>query len=278
MKAIFCAALLPHAPFLLPEIGGEKLDKLPGTVEAMRQTAQRFKEHAVQTVIIMTPHGIEMGDAVTISVYPRLRGSMEQFGEPELTLGFETDGLLLKAIIKQAKRLGIHLAEMTDDRAKDLRRRLELDYGAFVPLYYLHQAGFRGQIVHMSCSLASYEELYTCGKAVQKAVMTSGRRTGIIVSGNLSHRLSPEAKLGYHPGGALFDERIREILTAADWKSLMMFDRDLAEAAGQCALRSIFFLAGTLGGVKVKKRILVYEAPEDTGYAVACFEPLLSGE
>ncbi|WP_229536141.1 hypothetical protein [Pelosinus baikalensis] len=71
------------------------------------------------------------------SVHPRLKGNVGSFGAPQASLGFETDGLLVRHILKNAGRLGVNVVELTDDKAKNNYLHLELDHGALVPLYYL---------------------------------------------------------------------------------------------------------------------------------------------
>ncbi|MBU2702545.1 aromatic ring-opening dioxygenase LigB subunit [Sporomusaceae bacterium BoRhaA] len=272
MNHILCAALMPHPPIIIPEVGQSETDKVHATALALDAVSQAFKEYSLQTVIIISPHGLGFDDAITMSVHPRLRGTMAAFGVPDLSLGFETDGLLLRTIQKKAKSLDINLVEMTDDKAKSLRSQLELDHGAFIPLYYLHKAGFRGQIIHLSCGLVSYEEMYTFGKAVQSATAIVNKKIGIIASGDLSHRVTKDAPNGFHPRGAEFDQYVVDILQRGNLKELMNMDRQLAREIGECGLRPIFFLMGILGGLQVKSQVLSYEAPFGVGYAVAKFD------
>ena len=272
MNHIICAALMPHPPIVIPEVGQAATVKVRATQQALDTVSQLFKKAKIQTVVIISPHGLGFDDAITISVHPRLRGTLAAFGVPDLSLGFETDSLLLRTIQKKAERLGINLVEMTDGKAKSLRRQLELDHGAFVPLYYLHKAGFRGQIIHLSCGLVPYEEMYTFGKAVQSATTLVDKKIGIIASGDLSHRVTAEAPNGFHPQGAAFDKYVVDLLQRGDLKELMNMDRQLAGEIGECGLRPIFFLMGILGGLTVNSQVLSYEAPFGVGYAVAQFD------
>lgn len=267
-KLVDCA-LMPHPPIMIPEIGGSELTKIQSTVAAAEQVAQIIKEDNPQTVVIITPHGPAFEDAVSISVHPRLKGNLGAFGVPDVSLGFETDGLLIRHILKQSKRLGINLVELTDDLAKNYRFRLELDHGAVVPLYYLHKAGFKGQLVHLSIGRLPYEEMYTFGKAVQAAIEALDKRVAVIASGDLSHRLTVDAPAGYNPRGKEFDSQVLSALKDLDVKTLFHIEPALVEAAGECGLRPIFFLLGVVGGLAVRPEVLSYEGPFGVGYAVA---------
>lgn len=269
-KLVGCA-LMPHPPIMIPEVGNEELEHIKTTVETAKQVAEMLKNENPQTVVIITPHGPVFEDAVAISIHPRLKGNLAQFGAPDVTLGFETDNLLIKNIIRNCQRLGINLTELTYDVAKNYRIQLQLDHGAFVPLYYLAKAGFKGQIVHLSMGMLAYEEMYTFGKAVQAAISHMDKRVAVIASGDLSHRLTPDAPAGYSPQGAEFDRQLIAALTNVDVKALLNMDENLIEEAGQCGLRPVFFLLGVMGGLDAEVVKSSYEGPFGVGYAVIAY-------
>lgn len=272
MNNLVGCALMPHPPIMIPEVGNQELEHIKATVETAQQVAEIFKEGNPQTVVIITPHGPAFEDAVAVSIHPRLKGNMGQFGVPELVLGFETDNLLIKNIIRNCQRLGVNLTELTDDIAKTYRIPLQLDHGAFVPLYYLTKAGFKGQIVHLSVGMLSFEEMYTFGKAVQAAISHMDKRVAVIASGDLSHRLTPDAPAGYSPKGAEFDRQLVTALENLDVKALLNMDSNLIEEAGQCGLRPVFFLLGVMGGLDAEVVASSYEGPFGVGYAVVAFK------
>ena len=271
MSKLIGCAFMPHPPIMIPEVGQGEQKRIQATIVAVEKVATNLKEYNPQTVVVITPHGPVFEDAASISIHPRLRGTLAAFGAPEVSLGFETDGLLVRHIVKKCERLGINLVELTDDLAKTYRLNLELDHGALVPLYYLQKAGFKGQLVHLSMGMMPYEEMYTFGKAVQAAISMLDKRIIVIASGDLSHRLTPDAPAGYSPQGAEFDRQVVEALKNVDVKALLAMDRTLIEEAGECGLRPAFFLMGVLGGQEVSAQVLSYEGPFGVGYAVAQF-------
>lgn len=269
MTKLVSCALMPHPPIMIPEVGQGELDKIKSTVEAAERAAQLIKDENPQTVVIITPHGPVFEDAASISIHPRIKGSLANFGVPDVSLAFETDGLLIRHILKQAKRLGVNLVELTDELAKNYRFNLELDHGALVPLYYLHKAGFKGQLVHLSIGMMPYEEMYTFGKAVQAAIGLVDKRVTVIASGDLSHRLTPDAPAGYSPRGLEFDKILMDAVKNLDVKALLNLDQGLIDEAGECGLRPILFLMGVLGGLDASAEILSYEGPFGVGYGIA---------
>ena len=262
---------MPHPPIMIPEIGKKKTNHVQETVAAVSKVADFLKSANPQTLIIISPHGPLFSDAVGVNIHPRPRGSFVDFGVPDISMGFETDVLLVEKIQRETDRLGVNLWELTDELAKMHRFSRLLDHGALVPLYYLHKAGFRGQIVHLTVGLLSYEEMYTFGKAVQIAIEASGRKTAVIASGDLSHRLTPDAPAGYNSLAVEFDKQVVRALVNMDVKALFKLDRNLIETAGECGLRPIFFLMGVLGGLNAQSEMLSYEGPFGVGYAVFLF-------
>ena len=269
MEKVMICALMPHPPIMIPEIGKGELDKIKDTVASAEKVAKMITDENPQTIVLITPHGPAFKDAVSISIHPRLKGNFGAFGAPDVSLGFETDDLLTRHILKKTTLLGINLIELTDDMAKDYRISLNLDHGALVPLYYLHKAGFKGQLVHISVGMLSYEEMYTFGKAVQMSIGSSARRVAVIASGDLSHRLIPSAPAGYSARAGEFDKQVLQAVKDMNVKGLFNIDPDLVEEAGECGLRPIFFLMGVVGGMEAAADLLSYEAPFGVGYAVA---------
>lgn len=269
MEKLTICALMPHPPIMVPEIGKGELNKIKDTVAAAEKAAKMIKDENPQTIVLITPHGPFFKDAVSISIHPRLKGNFGRFGEPDVSLGFETDDLLTRHILKKTDLLGINLVELTDDMARDYRLSLDLDHGALVPLYYLHKAGFKGQLVHISVGMLSYEEMYTFGKAVQMAIGASVKRVAVIASGDLSHRLTPDAPAGYSPRAGDFDKQVMQAVKDVNVKALFKIEKDLIEEAGECGLRPIFFLMGVVGGMEAAGELLSYEAPFGVGYGVA---------
>ena len=268
MKKTIICALMPHPPIMIPEIGKSDLDKVKKTVAAAQQAAIMIQDQDPQTVILITPHGPVFDQASSISIHPRLKGDFRGFGAPEIFLDFETDDALTGHIFENATDGGINLVQFTEEMAQHYGVRFELDHGALVPLYYLSKAGFKGQLIHISVGTLSYEQMYNFGIAVQKAIHRGDKRVAVVASGDLSHRLTPDAPAGYSPQAAEFDRQVLEAFQNINRKALLTLDKKLIQEAGECGLRPIFFLLGVVDGMDGKAQLLSYEAPFGVGYAV----------
>ena len=74
------AALSPHPPLLIPEIGGERIQDVAATVEGMQQMARELVDSYPETVVFLTPHGNVFSDAVSALSEVTLEGDFSDFG------------------------------------------------------------------------------------------------------------------------------------------------------------------------------------------------------
>ena len=176
MSPLVGCALFPHPPIMIAAVGGAESVRVRKTIDAAEAAARFILQGNPATIVLITPHGPTFRDAVGIGVSPVLRGSLVEFGAPEITATLETNEPLAKNIIKHAERLGVSLVEINAEFAQTQCFSLQLDHGAVIPLYYLQQAGYRGQLVHLSVGFLSYLEMYSLGKAVQAAIATTHQR------------------------------------------------------------------------------------------------------
>ncbi len=271
------AALAPHPPIIVPEVGGADTAQAQRTVDGMRRLAGIFADLRPDTIVVISPHGPVFADVIAITGSPKVAGDFRQFGAA-VSMEFENNTALAEAIARHAKLRGISAAVIEPSLIGRLRASRRLDHGTMVPLYYISQAvsGFR--LVPVAMGIDTPERLYTFGIALRAAVKECGERVALIASGDLSHRLKPGAPAGYSPEGKVFDERLVEALGRVDAAAIARMDDPLVEAAGECGLRPVFMMLGALDGLKVKAEVISYEGPFGVGYAVASFAPMEAGD
>lgn len=271
------AALTPHPPIILPEVGGPDIAQAQRTVDGMRRLAQIFAEARPSTIIVISPHGPVFSDVIAITGLPRVEGDLKQFGAA-VSMEFGNDLALAGRIVSHAKQRGISAAVIEPSFMSRLRAPRRLDHGTMVPLYYISQAVPEFQVVPVAMGLDTPDRLYTFGMALRAAVDEGEGRVALIASGDLSHRLKPGAPAGYSPKGQVFDERLVEALGRMDVGAIARLDDRLVEAAGECGLRPVFMMLGALDGLEVAAKVHSYEGPFGVGYAVASFRPVEASE
>lgn len=263
MENLKMGCLVPHPPIVVPEVGGDEVERISSTVLAFEKLAADIEMAAPETMVIISPHSPIYTDGFAIKGGDPLSGSLSMFRAPEVNIKSKPDSELSEAICRIALSRGVPTTVISSPGSSGD----ELDHGILVPLYYVYKKEYK--LVCITISMMEYRSHYILGKAIREAVEQTGRRTVFIASGDLSHRLIRGAPAGYDPDGEVFDHKIFEIMDSADFKKLFDLDGSLVSNAGECGLRSIFTMAGVFDGHKVDSRVLSYEGPFGVGYMVA---------
>lgn len=270
-QVVFCG-VAPHPPIVLPEVGRAEAAKVSMTYNAMEKLAVRAANSGAEVIVMISPHGSVFRDGIAINGSELLAGDLRMFNS-ELEFEYNNDLELAKLIVDYAGSYGIVTVEIDDVLADQFGVTTKLDHGVLVPMYFFDKAGVDLPMVSISMSLLPFEELYTFGFALKKAVEASDKKVAIVASSDMSHRLIPEAPAGYSPQGKLFDQKILELIKANDFRGIINIDRKMADEAGECGLRSIIMMLGSLDGHHVDTEVLSYEGPFGVGYMVAALEP-----
>ena len=273
MNTIAHAGIYPHPPIIIPEVGGKEADLVSTTTAAMVEMARRVKKSGADTLIVITPHGPIFHNAVALLAEETLTGSLARFGAPGVTFSFRNDRRLLHAIEIEADRAGIRTDTIDGRRADAYGVQAELDHGALVPLYFLHKAGVRLPLIHITFGLLPHKQLFAFGQAVQRSLLRLKRRVAVVASADLSHRLTAEAPSGFSPAGEEFDKKLIQLLEKYDVPAILNINNRLLEDAGECGYRSLLICLGMLDGQPVQPEILSYEGPFGVGYLVADLTP-----
>lgn len=254
------ASICPHPPIIIPSVGGKELNKTQKTVEAMEKLAEDFCSAKPETVIIVSPHGPAQYDQMSITASKELTGDFTQFGDFKTMLSFKNDFETAVAIKEVA---------LKNDIPADLIDCPQLDHGSLVPLYYLTQNYHSSKVIPIAFSFLNLQTHFNFGQAIGEIIKKSDKRISFIASGDLSHKITPDAPAGYSPRGKEFDEKLIALLKENNSEKILNIDPGLIEEAGECGLLSIVILLGVLSELKYNFEILSYEAPFGVGYLVA---------
>lgn len=272
MPDLIYTALVPHPPILIPAVGGEESERCHTTRESLRRLAAEVVGMAPEVVVIISPHGPVFSDAIAVHRLPSIAGDLSAFGVPQVSLSAVIDQELGDKLLAEAREARIPIAPVTPEWAAEWEAE-QLDHGTLVPLYFLQEAGYTGAILPVAMGMMPPVQLYTFGQALQRAIDRSGRRTVVLASGDLSHRLSPDAPDGYAPEGQTFDREVVESLGRGDLAALFQIDPGCRERAGECGYRPLLMLTGVLDGLWVQPMVHSYEHPFGVGYAVVSLQP-----
>jgi len=258
MSLVF-AAITPHPPILIPEIGKDNLSKIDKTKTALEQLEKDLYVAKPDVLVVISPHGEINPGAFTINICDNYEINFEAFGNFSAKMNFKGEAVMM-AMGKEKINSKIPLNIISEP---------QLDHGVGVPLYYLARHLPNIVLMPVSYSLLDSQSHLEFGKALKEIISDSAKRVAVIASGDLSHCLTESAPAPFNPAGKEFDEKIIDLLRKNDSQAIVNLDQELLERAAECGYRSILILLGILNDVNYKTEILSYEAPFGVGYLVA---------
>ena len=265
--AIIGAWTLPHPPIAVPNIGAGGEKQIIKTISAFDSAAENIASLCPETIVFITPHGTLYSDYFHISPGWKAQGNFSRFGAGDVCFETEYDCELVEKISESALKNGIDAGcEGESDAA--------LDHGVMVPMWFINRRYNTYRTVRISQSGMSPAEHYRLGQCISKAIEKTGRKTVLIASSDLSHKLKNDGPYGYAPEGPLFDNMITGILEKGDFLSLFSIEEKLRRLAAECGFNSLMVLAGCFDRLSVKSSLLSYEGPFGVGYAIAGFWPV----
>ncbi len=258
------AIVVPHPPILLPEVGRGEEKKISATDAAYRKAAALVKELDPETIVLLSPHSVMYADYFHISPGRAAKGDMRQFHAPQVKIRAEYDSDFSEALAKAASAEGFPAGTLGE-------RNAELDHGTLIPLYYVNQFLTDYRLVRIGLSGLPLTDHYHLGQLIRQTAEKLDRRTVIIGSGDLSHRLKEDGPYGLAEEGPEYDERIMDVLSRAAFDELLDFDESFCDRAAECGHRSFCILAGALDGLSVEAERLSHEGTFGVGYGVCTY-------
>jgi AmmeMemoRadiSam system protein A len=272
---VVIAGVSPHPPVIVPSVGGRDARTAERTARALSELSQAIVQENPDTLVLVGPHGPVFRDAIACTQDRTLRGDLSGFGAHDASVEFENDLELAREISSLARESPnrTRVAMVGADERTAYQLSQGLDHGAVVPLYFLKQAGLRSRLSNLTTGFLPLTEVYAFGATVARAAEKLGRRIAFLASGDLSHRLTPSAPAGYHPRGKEFDALIVRALREGAPDLLVQIDPTLEDAAGECGLRPIIMMFGSVDERVLEPQVLSYEGPFGVGYGVAIIRP-----
>lgn len=254
------SGIAPHPPIMVPEVGRESIAGVVESIEAMSELTKRLIESGAESVILISPHAPLEVDSFVAYEGPQVSGDFSHFNAPGTHFTTSIDEELLAAIKEAAASEHYEVTTLPEHA---------LDHGTAVPLYFLLRNGWRGKVVTLGYSFLSNHDHLRFGSCIRKAADKVGRRVAFIASGDLSHRLKPQAPAGYNPNAHVFDEQVVDALRSNDPQKIIDIDFNLRRLAGECGYRSMLVAIGASAELPLSCEVLSYEAPFGVGYLVA---------
>jgi AmmeMemoRadiSam system protein A len=260
MPGFVAGALVAHPPILLSDVGGAQSERLRATADAMRELDGMLSTVDATLAVVISPHSPSSMTSLPVRRAAHAAGDLSRFRAPQVRVEAQVDVALAAALVVDGQRAGFSLtwAEET-----------ELDHGVVVPLHSLRRTMANKRFIFLGVSGWPLHRFVAFGAWLQARLRD--RSAILIASGDLSHRLTPDAPYGFRPEGPLFDRLVIDALRARAWEQIEALDPDLVEEAGECGLRPLAILLGAGRAANLQSQVLSYEGPFGVGYPVVVF-------
>jgi len=260
VSGIVAGALTAHPPILLPEVGGAESQRVQATAHAMQELDAILMAAPATLAIVISPHSPSSMTSLPVRRATRVGGDLARFRAPRVRVEAEVDLDLASKLVADGQRAGFALTWAEDS---------ELDHGVVVPLHMLPRTMKGKHCVFLGVSGWPLQRFLAFGGWLQQWLQHRGAI--LIASGDLSHRLTPDAPYGFRPEGPVFDRLVIDALRGHDWQRIEGVDPDLVEEAGECGLRPLAILLGAARAAGLTSQVLSYEGPFGVGYPVVAF-------
>ncbi|MDG1950621.1 MAG: AmmeMemoRadiSam system protein B [bacterium] len=256
------AAVTPHSPLLLPNIGKENTEQLSKTRSALQTLSEELYACRPDTIVIISSHEDQHADAFSLNLHDEYTINFSQFGDLEDAGTFRGDISLMNEIQDHVE---------ASDLPFTLDSHETLNYGTGVPLKLLADNVKNARIIPISISGLGAKEHVQFGALLKDVLINSDKRVAIVASGDLSHCLSKDAPLGLRSEGAEYDALIQEAVSNFSTSVLLSTSDELLNRAEACVHKQLLILFGILERVQTRTELLSYEAPFGVGHLVAQF-------
>jgi len=262
---IAAAIMVPHPPLIVPEIGRGEEKKIQKTIDAYREAAQRAVRNRPETIVLISPHQTMYADYFHILPGKGAKGDFGAFRVPDVKMEVTYDTEFVAELCRQAEKKNLPAGTLGGHERG-------LDHGAMVPLYFINEVFKDYKLVRIGLSGLSLLKHYELGQCIKAAAERLDRRTLVIGSGDLSHRLKEDGPYGYRPEGPEYDRHIMDVMERGAFGELLEFAENFCDKAGECGHRSFTMMAGALDETEVSPEKLSYEGPFGVGYGICTYD------
>lgn len=262
--SIEAAFILPHPPLIIPDIGRGEERKIQASVDAYKEVVGKIGSIKADTIVLISSHCSIYSDYIHIASGDFYEGTMSRFNAGHLKIKATYDKAFVSALEEGAKKEKIRAGTLGSEPR-------DMDHGSFIPLYFLNEVYNDFKLVRIGISFLPFDEHESLGRLIAKVSKELGRKTVIIASGDLSHKLKTSGPYGYAKEGEEFDDKLIEGIEKGDLSIFTSFDPIWVEKAAECGLRTFIIMKGALEGLEVTSRVLSYEKTFGVGYGVASF-------
>ena len=287
MAQIVFAGIVPHSVALIPELSADA-DGGQATRAALQELGRRCAAARPDVLVLATPHGTRVVDAVCLAGTARAAGMVRWHGRT-VEMNVPVDMALTDAIMAAARGRELPVALASFGGNPRLHSVIPLDWGTMVPLWFL---GHARNVVGRGDALAPPPDdtgppvvivapsqqvprptLVDFGRALAEAIIHDRRRVAVVASCDWAHAHRADGPYGFDPAAAIVDRTVVQALADNALERLIELDEEQIRAAAIDGLWQALILAGALEHTSMRCEVLSYEVASYFGMIVAAFTP-----
>jgi len=240
------------------------------TRNGMQRLGKACREAAPETIVVFTPHGVTIPGFVSVAYTITAKGVLDGARGARVCADFTVDRILAQALCNEAATLDVPVAPFTCDAP--VRDVLDMDWGAFVPLWFLGAQWPNRPRVVLVCPSRDlpHDTLIAFGRAVARAAEQSKSRVAVICSADLGHGHDATGPYGFAVESAEYDSRFCKTVRENALGRLPRWDAAWVERAMTDSYWPALMLHGCTEVVPMRSELLSYQAP--TYFGMACAE------
>ena len=263
--SIVASFAVPHPPLIIPEVGRGSEKQIQDTINSYEKVAKEIAEIKPDTIIISSPHTIFLRDYFYLSAASILEGDFSKFGAGTVSFQEEIDVELVEQIKK--------ISEEESFPVINSAKTIELDHGTMVPLYFIRKVLKKCKIIVVGLSQLSLEAHYHLGEIICRAVDKLNRKVVFVASGDLSHVLQEYGPYGFSKEGPIYEKKIINTMSCANFSELLNYDTKLLDLAKECGHPSFTIMGGIWSKTEVIPKFFSHEDVTGVGYGIWSYYP-----
>lgn len=273
MNGLVYGCIAPHGGPIIAEVAGEQLASYQRLREAMEELGRRVKSKQLDTLVLLTPHGLRLQGEIAIYTSQFSSGSMSGGGNT-VHGKLQCDQELAQAILSSTKAAGIPAVGCNYGALSGPGSDILLDWGTFIPMWFFgmrEQAAPKVVIIGPTRDIP-LEQLVELGRIIAKEAALSGKRVGLVASADQGHAHDANGPYGFHPAAAEYDRWMVNLVETDRLAELLQADMELVGSAKPDSLWQTLALYGASTLVPLRGELLCYDLPSYFGMLVASYE------
>ena len=264
------ACIAPHGGELIPELAQGNLDRMAVTRDAMAALGSRCRASRPDTIVVLTPHGIQAPDYLTVSACETAEGALQSDCGASVTADFVVNVELAESISERGAAAGHPVLPIGFADADHNLLPFQLDWGSLVPLWFMG-AGWdpRPRIVVLCPSRSlPRQTLLDFGRKLAMACEENDARIALVCSADQGHGHDAAGPYGFAPESAEYDSAYVRAVRGDSLHDLLEWDAEWIDCAMADSYWQTLILHGAILQSPMSPELLSYEAP--TYFGMAC--------